>query len=328
MAEAAIAPPKRNGWKIFFYVLFLLAVLVFSTAGGWVSRSSVMTHMVVSQFFPKDPEKVFHRKSMNILILGCDQNIYWTKETKIVSDENTRSDLMLVAHLDFENKTITGLSIPRDLYVRMPGYEGMKINGFHAKGGTELAREAAEHVMGVQIDRVAKIDYQAFQDIVNMLDGVEVYVARDMQYTDRAADLFINLKQGRQTLDGYDAMCYVRYRKGDSDFVRQERQKEFALAMKERIKKNPARIPAIADKMLDLTSNAFTAEELVHLMRFAQNVGGDNVRLGMVPITEQPNDPQYRLFLDEDKLEESLQDYGFRPKPAATATTDGEDESA
>lgn len=328
MAEAAIAPPKRSGWKVFFYVLFLLAVLVFSTIWGWISGSTVMSEIVRTTFIPKDPEKVFRKKEMNILILGCDQNITWTRTSKIVSDENTRSDMMLVAHLDFEAKKITGLSLPRDLWVRMPGYESMKINGFHAKGGTELAREAAEHVMGVEIDRVVKIDYEAFQDIVNMLDGVEVYVAKDMKYTDRAADLYINLKQGRQVLDGYDAMCYVRYRKGDSDFVRQDRQKEFALAMKERIKKDPKKIPAIADKMLELTSNAFTTEELVQLMRFAQNVGGDNVKLGMVPIRENEGDPLYRLYIDEDKLDESLEEFGFIPSRSTTATTDGEDESA
>ena len=214
----------------------------------------------------------------------------------------------MVARMDFRSNIIGAVSVPRDTWCDLPGYQPGKINKFHAVGGPELSKRAVEHLLpGVQIDRVVTLDFQAFQDMVDLLGGVEIYVARDMKYHDNWGDLHIDLKKGRQILNGYDAMGYVRDRKGDSDFERQKRHREFMLAMKERMMERLTQAPAIAEKSIELAGNAFTAQEVAALLLFASKVGSDNIRMGQVPVADIPG--TFDLAIIRSELEDALIQY-------------------
>lgn len=267
---------------------------------GWAGRSQILPSLIKIQLTNEPPETTFKSNSINLLILGCDEDRYYAgaghKQPGAVLRHASRSDMMLVAKVDFANKRISAISIPRDLAWSVPGYKTQKINAFHAIGfteggpekGKELARRAAEGVTGVTIDRVVVLNFEAFKSMIDMLGGIEVYVPRNMDYDDNAGDLHIHLKKGRQVLTGYNAMCYVRYRHGDSDFKRQERQKDLMMSLKDRALQQWQKTPEVVDKSIDLLGRTFTPVEIAALALFGRKVGGDNFKMDMVPVIEIP----------------------------------------
>jgi LCP family protein required for cell wall assembly len=213
--------------------------------------------------------------------------------------------MMLVARIDFKNKRVGGVSIPRDLEVELPGYRAQKINAYHSIGGPPLAQQAVESVIPIQIDKVIVLNYDAFQKMIDSAGGVEVFVTKKMDYDDNAGHLHVHLKPGRQKLKGYDAMCYVRFRHdAQSDFARQGRQKDLMLALKEQLKKNPGIIPDVTNEAYNVLNKALSTDEVAALGRFMQSIPGDNIKMGQVPVISQSK--SYNLLLDTDKLHDVL----------------------
>jgi polyisoprenyl-teichoic acid--peptidoglycan teichoic acid transferase len=307
---------KRPLWLRALSGAAYLALCAAAIAGGMavfaINTSSVGTEFFKQQITKKAPREVFNANVVTILFLGCDEDRYYGG--KQILSTSARSDMMLMARIDFENNKITGLSIPRDIVVQVPGFPRKRINGYHALGGKdktrakELAKMAVEYLLPVKIDRVVEINYGAFQSMIDMVGGVDVFVDKRLKYTDRRGGLFIDLQPGQQTLDGYNAMCYVRYRKGDNDFQRQDRQKTLMMSFKDKLVKNPMMLGKVADQMTKVMGEALTVPEMVALARFAQSTGNDNIKMGQIPVTELEH---YDLAVDEDKLPDVLARFNF-----------------
>ncbi|KXG77039.1 LCP family protein [Thermotalea metallivorans] len=172
------------------------------------------------------------KEPVHVLILGVD--------TKDAKNTGVRSDTIMVATFDPKIKKIDIISIPRDTRVIIRGHKGKdKINHAHAYGGTDLAIKTVKDFLGMPIDYYVKVDYKALGKIVDDLGGVEVDVPMDMKYTDPYADppLKINLKKGRQVLDGEKALQFVRFRKGytDQDLGRINAQHTFLKALADKL---------------------------------------------------------------------------------------------
>lgn len=275
----------------------------------WIKRSDLVYNAFTTEVKKKlgvaaTPAFAGH-DSVNLLVLGCDQELYY-RGLKVLKDK-ARSDMMMVVKLDFKNNRISGVSIPRDTLVAAPGYREQKINGYHAFGGPELAKKAVETLLPVTIDRVLVLDFDAFQDMVNLVGGVEIFVPKRMYHVDKAAKLYIDLKPGRQLLNGYDAMCFVRFRKSDSDFKRQERQRDFMLAFKEAVMKNPLQIPKVAEKSKEVMGNALNDDEIVYIAGFVRKVGNDNIKIGQIPVYDVPG--TFDLSVDRAKLTDTLLEF-------------------
>lgn len=328
---------RKPLWLRFFLVAtwLLLAGLCLATGSlfGFVGRSKVMSESIVQTVTGETPQKVFEaelkgtRDYLNVLILGCDEDrLYAGDRSKpgSIIRHASRSDMMLVAKIDFGNKRISGISIPRDLLWEIPGYRPHKINAFHKIGvdeggpekGKELAKQAAEGVVGLPIDRVVVLNYQAFQKMIDKLGGIEVFVPRNMDYDDKAGDLHIHLKKGRQRLSGYDAMCFVRYRHNDSDFKRQDRQKDLMMAVKDRALEKWQQAPEVADTATEILGKAFTAREVASLALFGRKVGGDNIKMTMVPVLETPGSTN--LQVDTAELSKKLRELKMMPTTIVT----------
>lgn len=301
-----------------FYVLGLVLVLAVFSVFAWLKSGSVTSKIVskVFTFNPKPPAEAFRGENgpldhLTVLVLGCDEDL--TTGGAKVTNANARSDMMLVARLDFANNEITALSVPRDLEFNLPTYDNKvhKMNAFHAYGGDALTTEAVEALLGIKVDRTTTINFEAFQDIVDMLGGVTVDVDKDMKYTDRAGNLFINLKKGEQKLNGYKAMGFVRFRHNDSDYARQERQKQFLVAMKNQALANFWVMPGALDKAMALAGGEFNADEFSSLILFAKGVKPADIRMGMVPVTEKDR----RVRLDKSKLKDALVAFDFIEGP-------------
>lgn len=295
------------------YGAFCLVALGLGTLAGWINQSSVAREVAFQTLQNKPPQEVFDNKSsLTILILGCDENRAPGGHRVITTA--ARSDMMLLAKLDFERNLVSGMSIPRDTLFALPGYRAQKINAYHAIGGPDLSRRAVQGLLGITIDRVAVLDYESFQEIVDMVGGVEIDVPKRMRKVDRRGDLNIDLRPGLQVLNGYDAMCFVRYR-NDSDFMRQQRQKEFILALKQQVFSRPELLPKVAQESVDLLGGEFTAAEVAAIARFARNVGTERILMGMVPVVEASGSD---LRVDERRLPDALVELNFAPRHYTT----------
>lgn len=289
-----------------------------------------------------DPKETFHSdKGLTLLILGTDDDrkmIGWAVDkrgkqhavSKVIR-RGARADMILVARLDFAKNAITGLSVPRDTACRMPELDPkiLKINGYYSvapKGESEAYMvRAVEHTLpGVRIDRTIAINYDAFQDLVNTVGGVPVVVpkgkdGKGLQYDDNAGDLHIHLSPGPQTLGGKDAMGYVRYRHdSESDYGRQQRQKEFLASFKSSVFKRPFQLPEIAEQSKAVMSNALTDKEIIALVAFARKVPQASIKLGMLPT--YPRGKALRVV--ESKRDDALREYGLLTEDARTAAVE------
>lgn len=310
----------RSIWKRLLgyvaYSLLILFVFGASSVAGYIKSSPFLSSVIRQTIKHETPKDVFSQDSMTVLILGCDEDLSYGG-AKVLRSQ-ARSDMILVAKLDFKNKRISGISIPRDTLASIPGYRKQKINAFHAIGGNDLSKKVVESTLGIHIDRVMSINYEAFQQMVDLVGGVEVFVPKKMDWEDRAGKLFIHLKPGKQVLDGYNAMCFVRFRHSDSDFLRQKRQKDFMMAFKDKVMAQPLLLNQVCEKAIDVIGGSFTTDELVTLALFSKTVKGDNVRMGMVPVTSAGH---YNLEIDRDKLDDALKQFYLVEKGEQASNT-------
>ena len=158
--------------------------------------------------------------AQTILLIGSDHR--WEGGT------GARSDTIMLARIEPKRHRIGLLSIPRDLYVAIPGHGHDRINTAFQDGGERLLTRVVRDTLGVEIDHFVEVDFHGFQDVVNDLGGIWFPV--DQRYFNEnvgtAATNYANidLEPGYQKLDGPEALAFARYRHDDSDFVRAARQ--------------------------------------------------------------------------------------------------------
>lgn len=171
------------------------------------------------------------RVPVNILILGMDMNYDRFTGQRIV-DMKGRTDTIIIARIDPVRYKITLLSIPRDTLVELPDYGYQKINAANVFGGTDAVKAALYKLTGLKIDKHLLVNPNAAVALVDLLGGVNIYVDKDMYYTDNAQKLYINLKKGWQQLSGKEAEGYLRFRHDTyGDLSRITRQQNFILAL-------------------------------------------------------------------------------------------------
>ena len=158
--------------------------------------------------------------AQTILLIGSDHR--WEGGT------GARSDTIMLARVQPDRHRIALLSIPRDLYVAIPGHGHDRINMAFEYGGERLLTRVVRDTLGVEIDHFVEVDFHGFKDVVSALGGVWFPV--DQRYYNQnvgtAATNYsnIDLQPGYQKLDGQQALAFARYRHDDSDLVRAARQ--------------------------------------------------------------------------------------------------------
>lgn len=152
----------------------------------------------------KFKEVVENSKRLNVLILG--------------TEEEARTDTIMLASFDPKTKKADLISVPRDTYYHKPGYDTgdhRKINAALPRGGYEDILEAVENTLKIPVDHYVRVRYSGVKAIVNMIGGVEVYVPFDMEKSVPSSPNYINLKKGRQVLTGDTVIQFLRFRKGN-----------------------------------------------------------------------------------------------------------------
>jgi LCP family protein required for cell wall assembly len=190
-----------------------------------------------------------------VLLLGSDD------DAKFPPDRlNTQS--MILVRVDPANKQATMLSIPRDLWVPIPGQGMDKISLAYQTGGAKGAIAAVEGNFKVHVDDYVWIGLNGLVKLVDQLGGVNLFVTNpvmddfypmDLNPSGNPYDYYrVAVLPGPTHLDGVHALQYVRSRHGDQrgDFARSERQQQLLLAIKARVKQwNVANLPTVASAL-------------------------------------------------------------------------------
>jgi LCP family protein required for cell wall assembly len=161
------------------------------------------------------------RKSVIFALYGTDEK----------TDETGRSDIIMVVKYDPLQKKFVMASLPRDLRVNVPGYGLDKINHAYAYGGRTLSDQTIEELLGIKLDFSVNLDFDTFSKIIDKVGGVSIVAKKNFYYNE---DNSLAIKEGKQILNGSDALFYVRFRKDeDGDYGRIARQQEVIRSLME-----------------------------------------------------------------------------------------------
>lgn len=206
------------------------------------------------------------------LVLGLDYN--WVEGHKPTS-KGARSDTIILVVTDLYNQEVRLMSIPRDLrvYYDDQGYYD-KINAAIVIGGPQLTKKIISNLLSVHIDYVFVIKQQAIKNIVDSIGGVYIDVEKDMSYEDKWGNLKIDLKKGRQLLNGDQVIGYMRFRmdeEGDLGRIRRQNQAIIEIMNQLPSKINSSNILKILESVLPYIQTDLTKEKIMLLVNFMSN---------------------------------------------------------
>ena len=231
-------------------LIFVLA----ARAGVFFAQSSLLDR---AKETPKD-ELLTAKDKATIMIMGVDER----------SDDVGRSDTLMVATIDPQKNEASLLSIPRDTRVAIPknGYD--KINAAYAYGGEKLTQRTVEDFLGIRMDHYVIINTHAFQKIIDAIGGIDIDVEKRMYYEDPWDDdggLVIDLRPGRQHMDGKTAVTYVRYRDEEGDIGRVKRQQKFMRACVDAVTTPTIlpRLPGIIASVIDSVKTDLSVRQML-----------------------------------------------------------------
>lgn len=162
------------------------------------------------------------------VILGSDYSAWRQK-----SGGSDNTDAFIIVIVNHQSGRISLLSIPRDLYVFIPGYGMSRINSVWSRGGEQMLADTIRYNFGLPFDGYAYVRMEAFSNFIDgALHGINVQVRKSL--LDDCGDITLNMLPGPHFMDGPTATCYARVRMYDGTFARDTRQREVLLAMKEK----------------------------------------------------------------------------------------------
>jgi LCP family protein required for cell wall assembly len=251
--------PPRLAWGM--WKRFLIAIVAIVGLSGAATATFALNTIstIAGEVFPR-LNQIHARKGVIVpiysggpktfLIIGTDRRA----GARDAFDRNNppHSDTLLLVHLDPEAGQTSIMSIPRDLLTTIVTRDGRtyypsKINAAYTigseqrstDGGAELAAETIERLLGIKLNGVIDVTFKGFIDVVDTLGCVYVNVDHRYLHHSEATESqnysSINLQPGYQKLCYEDALSYVRYRHGDSDFVRVARQQDFLRDLREQV---------------------------------------------------------------------------------------------
>ncbi|MFD9793013.1 LCP family protein [Streptomyces sp. NPDC059070] len=329
------AKPRPN-WRrrIMIGSLVLVVTVVGVSVGTYFWADSKVRREV-------DLSKVIDRpadgKGTNYLIVGSDSRDGLSKEQKqklhTGSAEGKRTDSMMILHTGDNGNTM--ISLPRDSWVQIPSFKGSqsgklfpakghnKLNAAYAMDGPELLVRTIEANTGLHIDHYAEIGFAGFANIVDAVGGVEIDIPQDIKDKDSGADF----KKGKQTLDGQQALAFVRNRHGYAagDLERTKNQQRFLSALASQTATpttvlNPFKLYPVMGAGLDTLTvdkdmSLFDLADMFWAMKGVTSGGGTSMNM---PISG--NGPQTSLQWDTSKVKQLVNELNNDQKVTVTAS--------
>ncbi|HEX5191084.1 MAG TPA: LCP family protein [Streptosporangiaceae bacterium] len=208
---------SRPGWRrwlkprrILAIIAALLSLAIVASVVSYFYLDSKLTRKNVLVDYSGRPAA---GAGQNWLITGSDsrQGLTRKEERKLKTGHDIsgrRSDTIMVLHMPANGSRPVLISLPRDSYVPIPGHGSDKINAAYAYGGPRLLAETVQNVTGLRIDHFMSIGFGGFVRVVDAVGGVRICIKAPI--VDPAAGL--HLHKGCQTLDGAEALGFVRTR--------------------------------------------------------------------------------------------------------------------
>lgn len=325
-------PILRAIGKFFLIILIILVLFIGGFIGystfknGWGLKGMLKT-MVGSTV--SSPEEL---GDLQVLILGVSEDI-----------STPLTDTIMVASYNPATQKATLLSIPRDTFVgtsrlRADSYD--KINAIYQKEGAEGTLEKVNTLTGLNLKHYVVISNNALVELVDEIGGVEFDVPIDMYYTSRKQGLYINLKKGKQKLNGEQAEGLVRFRKsnsnttypaeyGNDDFGRMRTQRDFikAVAKQTLQAKNITKIGDLIDIVKrNVKTNIKDWNQIKEYIPYVVEFNTDNLQSENIPgdSTRIPAGTGLWFFLADKNKTEKLVEELFKNEK----TKDGETEES
>jgi len=236
--------------------------------------------------------------STTILLLGTDHANIAARQS------SNRSDSIMLMRTDPGNDRIYYLSIPRDLYVPIPGNGTNRINAAYQIGGPALAIQTVEALTGIKINHIAIVDFNEFKKVIDEIGGVTIDVPKpihsnrfDCPYTAAKCQTWTGWRFGKgpQHMNGERALIYTRIREnqldpGENDLTRAARQQQVIQAVSSQLAGVGTflDLPFIGGDLMKPLATDLSAGEFIQLgwVRFRSGSGGSvHCRLG--------GDPEY-----------------------------------
>lgn len=285
--------------------LTTLSVVVLASAGiGHAVVTSLDADIARVDAFKDMKNRPQAGHGMNVLLVGTDGR------EKISPDERRKyrlggapchcTDTMMIVHISEDRERASVVSLPRDSYAVTPAHvdrttgrrhEGhpIKLNAAYAEGGAPLTVRTVENMTRVKIDHYLEVDFTSFMKTVDVVGGVQICTTAPLSdsYTG------LNLPAGRHTLEGGQALQYVRARHvdGASDLGRMKRQQRFMAALVERVMSsgillNPMKFRDVTRAVLGSVraDKGFGTAEMLALGRAMRNFSPSSSEFTTVPI--------------------------------------------
>lgn len=291
----------RTFWKIFlvsfisFFIAFFLGSYTYVRESKHRMNSKIVK--VEDEDKDKDDEKS-HRPLKRVKRYTSLAEAFEKSDRvniAILGMEESRSDTIMVASFSPSTKKVDVIFIPRDTYIHRRGYDGAeqrKINSIYAEHGVAGVKKAISHVLGkAPIHHSVIVDYEGVIKIIDSIGGVEIMVPFDMRYSDPTSrpPLDIDIKKGKQTLDGKNSLDFLRYRRGngnnigyaDGDLGRIRAQQQFLASFVGKI--FSYRLPIVIKNSFNYVKTDITLREALSYGKDAVGMKKDNFSFFTLP---------------------------------------------
>jgi LCP family protein required for cell wall assembly len=284
-------------------IVGILLVGAGSTLAGFSIARHVSPVQVIEQTIPSfvvpSPMQVFGKSNILVLVEGLD---YDYTDNDVEYSAQSRSDIIKAVNVDFANKRVYVISVPRDMLATYPNGRQQKINAAQEIGGVKFASRVVASFLGIPaFDRYAVFRIDATKDIINAIGGVDVYVKTSdclqnhtgctggrIDYDDNWGHLHVHLTEGLHHLNGDQAVGYSRFRHDwCSDPCRIERQDQVIDAIVNKLRGDRLNTLLSAGNLLrvvhdDVQTN-FTEPELLSLAAYFSGITTKDVHFAQVP---------------------------------------------
>lgn len=297
-------PAKKRKWLVLILIIIILLIPTFYVFKTSLAFSKIINikNIAWEKIFGKFPSSEYiplqNENRVNFLLLGI--------RGEGEPDGGLLADGLMVISFEKDTGQVALISVPRDLYLQMPGetrYE--KVNIAYAIGlekydnGLDYAKKTIAFITGLYIDYAAAINFEAFKDIIDLLGGVTIYLEepfiedKQWQCDKETGDCqAFGLEAGEQLLNGETALLYVRSRFSTDDFDRARRQQQVLLALKDKILSlgiltDPLKISGILDVLSKNVRTDVTPWEVPKLIELAKAAQIDNITRKVFENSEQ-----------------------------------------
>lgn len=264
--------------------------------------------------------EVLEGDMINIMLIGQDRR---------PGEERSRSDSMILVTLNKQKNTIQLTSFMRDLYVQIPGYLDNRLNVAYRYGDVPLMNETFRVNFGLEIDGNVMVDFETFQDIIDILGGVDVYVTGNEAMAMRMSG-FDGIYEGMNHLNSEEAMYFSRLRWIDSDYNRTQRQRKVLLGIADSLKNSDViTMLDLIDQVLPCIVTNLSNAQIVEYATIGLGMMADGVEIQTmrIPANDAHYDASIRgmavLVPDLEMCREDLEEFIYLVDvPVPTAETE------